>query len=289
MQKYPPLASSDGSPDAASYHRIFDSFYRGVFEAGRQARVYHARQLHDPRGEREGMAPEELARKHPVLIAAGLYLADDATLDWLAAYAEAGGHLVLGPRTGYGDHEARARHEPAPARLTQAAGVWYDEFSNVDAGLSVRAAAGSPLSLPDGAAATRWVEGLTVTDAEVLAEYGHPHFGRFPAVTSRPHGSGRVTCVGTVPDRAMAAALAAWFSPTPRGGWDGLPESVTATTGTATDGRRVHVVHNWSWEPVQVTAPVGLRDVLADASVSGGEAIDLGAWDVRVFVGDAIG
>src|SRR3982074_1087164 len=43
-----------------------------------------------------------------------LSLAAAAPLDWLAAYAYAGGHLVLGPRTGYADHEARARHEPAP-------------------------------------------------------------------------------------------------------------------------------------------------------------------------------
>jgi beta-galactosidase len=160
--------------------------------------------------------------------------------------------------------------------------------------VAVRAAAGSPLDLPEGAAATRWVEGLTVTDTEVLAEYEHPHFGRFAAVTSRRHGSGRVTCVGTVPGRALAAALASWLVPAPCGGWAGLPESVTATTGTAPDGRRVHVVHNWSWEPVRVTAPVGLEDVLADASdavvgsigsVAPGTAVELGPWDVRVFVG----
>ncbi|WP_194911028.1 beta-galactosidase [Catenulispora rubra] len=297
MQKYPPLATPDGGPDAASYHRIFDSFYRGVFDAGRQARIYHARQLHDPRGERAGMTPEAMAGRHPVLIAAGLYLADDATLDWLAAYAHAGGHLVLGPRTGYGDQEARARHEPAPARLVEAAGVWYDEFSNLDAELPTRAVAGSPLGLdlPDDAAATRWVEGLTVADAgaEVLAEYEHPHFGRWPAVTSRRHGAGRVTTVGTVPGRSMARALATWLVPTPRGGWHDLPESVTATTGTAADGRRVQVIHNWSWEPVRVTAPIDVDDVLAagpgSGSVAAGQAIELGPWDVRVFVTGAVG
>ncbi|NUR63830.1 MAG: beta-galactosidase [Catenulispora sp.] len=284
MDKYPPLANADDSPDSASYHRIFGAFYRGVFEAGGQARIYHARQLHDPRGEREGMAPEEVARKHPVLIAAGLYLADDALLDWLAAYAQAGGHLVLGPRTGYGDREARARHEPAPARLTAAAGVWYDEFSNLDAEVPVRAVPGGRLDLPDGAAATRWIEGLTVAGAEVLAEYEHPHFGRWPAVTSRAHGTGRVTYVGTVPGRDLARALAAWLTPVRRSGWSRLPESVTATTGTAPDGRRIHVVHNWSWHPAQLTAPAALRDVLTRARFRTGALIELGAWDVRVFV-----
>ncbi|GAA0672521.1 beta-galactosidase [Kitasatospora atroaurantiaca] len=283
MQKYPPLARADGSPDAASYQRIFDPFYRGAFEAGRQVRILHARQLHDARGEREGVAPEEAARRHPVLIAPALYLAEDSLLDWLAAYAEAGGHLVLGPRTGYADQEARARHEPAPARLVGAAGVWYDEFSNLSADLPVRAAPGSPLTLPPGSTATRWVEGLTAADATALVEYDHPHFGRWPAVTTRRHGAGRVTCVGTVPGRDLARELAAWLAPVAVGGWHGLPESVTAITGTAADGRRVHVVHNWSRQPAEVRTPAALTDVLDGSALDAGAPVRLGAWDVRLL------
>ncbi len=186
MRKHPPLAGPDGGPDAYAYEGIFEPFYRGAFEAGRQVRILHARQLHDPNGERPGIAPELAAERHPALIAPGLYVADDGMLDWLGAYADAGGHLVLGPRTGYGDHEARARHEVTPARLVRAAGVRYDEFSNLHADLPLRTAPDSPLQLPADAVATRWVEGLTVEDADVLAEYDHPYFGRWPAVTASP-------------------------------------------------------------------------------------------------------
>ncbi|MEV7887078.1 beta-galactosidase [Streptomyces sp. NPDC002817] len=284
MQKYPPLAKPDGEPDPTAYHRIFDPFYRGAFDAGRQVRIVHARQLHDPRGEREGMTPQEAARRHPVLVVPALYIAADSTLDWLAAYAEAGGHLVLGPRTGYADHEARARHEPAPGRLVGAAGVQYDEFSNLVREVPVRSASDGPLDLPEGATATHWAEGLTVTDADVLVEYDHPHFGRWPAVTTRRHGAGRVTTVGTVPGRDLARALAAWMTPASRDAWTDLPESVTATTGTSPDGRRVHIVHNWSWEPARAQAPVDLSDALTGASLPAGTALELGAWDVRVLV-----
>ena len=283
MQKYPPLSTPDGEPDGASYQRIFDVFYRGAFEAGLQVRMIHARQLHDPGGEKRPVPPDEAARRHPVLVVPALYLADDATIDWLAAYAHAGGHLVIGPRTAYADHEGRARHEPAPGRLVEAAGVCYDEFSNLSDDLKVRATAGSPLDLPADAVATRWVEGYTVADADVLVEYDHHHFGRWAAVTTRRHGDGRVTCVGTVPGRDLAAALATWLAPTPMAGWQDLPATVTVTTGTSPDGRRVHVVHNWSGDRVEVMAPVDLTDLLGGGGIAAGGAVVLGERDVRVF------
>ena len=277
MQKYPPLSTPDGEPDGGSYQRIFDSFYRGAFEAGRQVRMIHARRL-------PAMTPEDAARKHPVLVVPALYLAPDETVDWLAAYAHAGGHLVVGPRTAYADHEARARHESAPGRLVEAAGACYDEFSNISADLKVRAAEGSPLDLPANAVATRWVEGYTAVDADVLVEYEHRHFGRWAAVTSRRHGDGRVTCVGTVPGRGLAAALATWLAPEPVAGWADLPDTVTVTTGSSPDGQRIHVVHNWSDDRVEVAAPVALTDLLGGGSVPAGGPVELGERDVRVFV-----
>ena len=186
-------------------------------------RIVHARQLHDPRGEREGLTPEEAVRRHPVLVVPALYVADDAHAR--LARGLRGGGRPPGPRPAhrYADHEARARHEPAPGRLVEAAGVQYDEFSNLTGQVPVRSAPGGPLDLPEDATATHWAEGLTVTDADVLAAYEHPHFGRWPAVTTRRHGAGRVTSVGTVPGRDLARALAAWMAPASRGGWQDLP------------------------------------------------------------------
>jgi beta-galactosidase len=146
IEAQPPLALPDGGPDRSSYRGIFDPFYRGAFDAGLQMRLLHA-------GHAAAHDPAIFAARHPVLVAAALYVADDATLDWLAAYAHAGGHLVLGPRSGYADPEARARPEIQPARLATAAGVRYDEYSNLATGVPVRAPAGSTLHLPDQAAA----------------------------------------------------------------------------------------------------------------------------------------
>ncbi|TYB64327.1 beta-galactosidase [Nonomuraea sp. PA05] len=285
----PPFPEAGGGPDRRSYEAVFDAFYRGAFDAGLQARVLHA-------GQAVGEEPAVVAGRHPVLVAAGLYVADDATLDWLAAYAAAGGHLVIGPRTAYADHEARARREVQPARLAEVAGAWYEEFSNLDGELPVHAVEGSPLASPGGAvtpavpdgdpggwAATRWADGLLAGGADVLATYRHPHFGRFAAVTTRAHGAGRITCVGTLPNPSLGQALFRWLAPG-TSPWHPAPSGVTSTGATARDGRRVRFLHNWSWAETAVTVPVAVRDVLDGSEHAAGAELRLGPWDVRVLV-----
>ncbi|WP_407341957.1 beta-galactosidase [Pengzhenrongella phosphoraccumulans] len=280
----PPLQQADGTGDPNSYPRIVGAFYRGAFDAGLQVRVVRPRYLFDE-------APAAIVERHPVLVAAGYYSASDADLDWLLRYAAAGGHLVVGPRTGYADREARARDEVQPARLATAAGAWYDEFDNL--------AEPVPVVGTLTGEATAWAECLVTDGAEVLARYVHPHLGAWSAITTRVHGAGRITVVGTVPGLTLARSLAAWLVPTPLAAWANLPASVTAHTSTRPDGTRIHVVHNWSWEAATVTAPTELEILVparggapadpppADApggALAAGDTVTLGSWDVFVAV-----
>jgi beta-galactosidase len=277
LQSAPQLSNPDGGPDRRSYHGIFDPFYRGALEAGLQVRIVHVGQLVQ-------VAARDAVEDHPNLIVPALYVADDATLDWLVAYAHAGGHLMIGPRTGYSDHEVRARSEVMPARMTEAAGIWYDEFSNLSEPLAVTAPVGSPLVLDADAKGTRWADGLNVEDAEVLATYEHPHFSRWATATTRAHGAGRVTYVGTVPNPALARALMSWVTASSDSAWRPTHPSVTVTSATSRDIRKVRFVHNWSWNPVAVTLPCGVQDVLAGGQRVQGDRLELGPWDVRVLV-----
>lgn len=275
MQRHGPLTTADGALDTDSYRGLFDPFHRGAFDAGLQARIVHARGLADE-------PPKEAVGSHPVLVVPGLYLADDRTLDWLRSYAQAGGHLVLGPRTAYGDAEARARTEVAPARLAESAGAWYEEFNSLNEDMPV-VAKDPGFALDDTAAATRWVDGLTVDDATVLAGYDHPHFGRWAAVTTREAGEGRITCVGTLPNRSFAAALMSWVCPEDRTSLQDLPATVTAASARTRDGCRLHFLHNWSWEPTTVRLPLALADVIGSDTYEAGDELELGPWDVRVL------
>jgi beta-galactosidase len=276
MEFAPHLATPDGGPDRRAYYGFFDPFYRGAFEAGLQVGIVHDGQL-------TGEDPAEFVGRRPVLVVPGLYIADDATLDWLRAYADAGGHLLLGPRTGYGDEEARARAEVAPGRLSEAVGAWYEEFANLAEPVAVVPSEGSPLDL-SGAAGTRWLDGLIPDGAEVLAGYDHPHYGRWAAATTREQGTGRITYVGTVPDPGFARAVLRWAAPAGDDGWRPPADSVTSTSAWARSGQRLRFLHNWSWRTVSVPVPSAVRDVLTGAQLAERDEISLGPWDVRVLV-----
>ena len=273
------FAGSRADVEQRSYAKIFGAFYEGAFEAGVPVRIVHDDQVLGEDGEWD---PAEVAAELPVLVVPGLLVADDALLTWLRRYAWAGGHLVLGIRTGYGDELGRARVETKPALLADAAAVSYQEFSNVDE-LALTAVA-DDLVLSAEARATGWVDGLITHGAKVLAEYDHPHFARFPSVTTVEHGAGRITTVGTVPNRALGRDLLRWLVPDARAGWGEVPASVTISSAATADGDRLHVVHNWSWDPQVVTVTSPLRDLLRPDDPAT-RTIALAAWDVRVLAG----
>jgi len=282
---FQPAIADDGVPDERSYERIVESFYRGAFDARVQVRILHDQQLTGDDGDL--LDPAATARELPVLVVPALYVASDTLLRWLRRYADAGGHLVVGPRTAYADEEARARLEVKPALLSEAAGVRYQEFSNLTAPLPVRST-DDRLALGDAAAATGWVDCLVVQgEGEVLAEYDHPHFGRWPAVVTAAHGDGRVTTVGTVPDEGFARSLLEWLAPRADDPWRrDLPESVTVSTARGRAGERLVFVHNWSWNPASVTVPVAVREVLTGGSTPARGQLRLGAWDVAILIED---
>jgi beta-galactosidase len=265
--------------DERSYQKIFEAFYQGAFRAGTPVRILHDRQITGTEGQR--MDPAHVAKELPVLIAAGLYISDDELLDWLRAYAEAGGHLVLGMRTAYADHEARARLETKPSRLAEQAGVSYQEFSQLADPLKLEAAEGFHLST--GSLATQWIDYLEQQNGTALASYVHPQFGRYPAITTTTAGAGRITSVGTLPNTELAADLMRWLAPQNASGWEDLPETVTVHSATSADGGRLHFVHNWGWEPATIAAPASMDDLL-DAEKTNLTKIELGAWDVRVLL-----
>lgn len=276
---FPPFHAADRRPDPRSYTQIFDAFYRGIMDSGAQARIVHPAQF-----DAQGAA--QFAAAHPVLIVPALFVADDDTLDGLVAYAEAGGHLIVGMRTGYGDREARVRVEVAPAHLSSAAGVYYEEFSNLDEELPLVADGDFPLSAE--ARATRWIDGIIATGARRLLSYDHPQHGRFAALTTAPTGAGSISYLGTIPNRALAADVVRWAVPDIIAhGW--LAEAsvgVTVTSGRNAHGQRLWFIHNWSAEIGRVVVPQegSFVDPVAERAVEPGSRLALDPYSALVLI-----
>lgn len=265
---FDPPFGGESSPDRAAYARIVGAFGRGAVDAGLQ--VAHV-------DERRLPAAEDLVRRYPVLVVAGLVAASDRTLDVLAQYARRGGHLVVGPRTGYGDDTGRMRHGRAPAVLGELAGVRYQEFAAVPGRVEVDLGGARY-------GASGWIDQLEPVGAEVVATYRHPHYGRWAAATRRDVGAGSITVVGTVPDRAFLGRLLSEVAgaPAPALPVAHRPASVTAHSLAGPLGR-VWVVHNWSPDAVEVEAARPLDDVVAGGRIAAGETSELGPWGVVVW------
>ncbi|WP_353829189.1 beta-galactosidase [Agromyces sp. SYSU T0242] len=266
---YPPLADEDGGPDAHAYLRIFDAFYRGAFESGAQVRIVHVAQLLE-------LSAEEAVAAHPVLVVPTLYVATDAELAALVEYARAGGHLVAGIRTGYGDELARARAEIAPGPLAAAAGVSYDEYSSLDHPVGIDGLFGSL-----EAQATGWADALELRGAEPIVSYTGGIYEGHPAVTSNLFGRGRVTYVGTVPGRELAKRILRWAAPRTLSSTWNASENLTVVSGTSTTGR-VWFVSNWSSEPGTIVVPAEMEE--DGTQIAAGSSVEIAPWHVRILV-----
>ncbi len=269
-----PLSAGPGAwfGDPSSYERIVASMYRGLFDAGLGVDVVAPHQLPDVAA---------MVRRWPVIVVPAYYVAEDEVLLRLRDYARAGGHLVMTMRSGYADTEAVARIEVMPGVLRADAGFSYLEFSNLTAPVAVE----GPFGI--AGAATAWADGIIVEGAEVLARYEHPHHGQFAAIKTKATGAGRITYVGTVPDRQLAASLFAWVAEV-SGVDDPWRAAMTQTThamhATNAGGERLVFVHNWAWAPATVRVPEACCDAMTGARWAAGTMMELGPWDARVLV-----
>lgn len=275
-----PTGDSDPHKDRnpRAYDDTLAAFYRGAYATGRQVRLVNDEQIIDPQTHAILVDPKEFVADNPVLVVVGAYVESDAMLDWLREYAECGGHLILGPRTSYADLLARPRLDVKPAHLTDVAAASYQEFSNLRHDLP--AAGSDAMPLREGASATQWIDCLRADGAQTLVSVDHPHFHRYPLVTTSVAGSGRVTVVGTIPNAALAASVYD-YALGPEGGWVTGHPTVAHSSAVNAKGERIHFLFNWDWTPVRLELPVPCTPVTERSQAV--STVELGAWGVAVL------
>ncbi|MFT4215246.1 MAG: beta-galactosidase [Microbacterium sp.] len=135
-----------------------------------------------------GLAPDVVPitadlSTYDLLVAPGVYSVADADAARLAAAAERGATVVIGPVTGLADEENRVRTGGYPGAFRDLLGVFGEELHPLQAG--------DRHTLASGAVVADWAARLRATDAEVVDAYVDGPLRGGPALTRRVVGTGR--------------------------------------------------------------------------------------------------
>ncbi|KRB38586.1 beta-galactosidase [Microbacterium sp. Root180] len=199
---------------------------------------------------------------YDVVLVPNLYIADAAQAAALTAFAEAGGHVVVGPFSGVVDDTEKVHDGGAPGPLRALLGIEVDEqWPHVDDARERITFAGVEYANPTWA---EWIE----TDAatEVRGRYTTGELAGRPAVTRRGAGAGTAWYVSAILEDD---GLVAVFRDVLAGA--GLPvrevlhvdfESVTRSSSD-TD---YTFVLNHGRDPLAVVVPEGARDLVTGAT-----------------------
>jgi len=224
--------------------------------------------------------PDADLSRYRLVIAPAINTLSDQRAQHLAEYVRAGGHLVLGARTGMKDEFNALRPERQPGTvLSKLLGGDVVDFYALDKNVPVSGAFGSGES-------TIWAERLEANDpaTEVLARFGQSNgwLDGQPAIITRKVGAGRITYVGGQFDSKTMWAFTEWatkdadvkpaFGPVPEG-----VEVCRRVRGS----KEVFIVINHAKEPTNITLPRKLWDVLHDGSPT--TTLMLAAQDIAVL------
>lgn len=220
---------------------------------------------------------------YKVIVVPPLYVASDALLERLVAYVRGGGHLVLTLKSGFCSEYSTVCAAMAPVPLREAAGIHYQEFSNLEKPLALK---GDPLQAGADNQVSDWAEMLLVDTTTPLAFYDHPFFGKYPAVTLNHFGKGTVTYEGTVlsdtlQERVMERVLAeaGLMGPDQK-----LPQGVRVKHGTGRSGKAVHYYFNFSAAAKQVSyAYANGTELIGNRAVARGSSLSLEPWGVAII------
>ncbi|WEV63680.1 beta-galactosidase [Bifidobacterium sp. ESL0732] len=261
----------------------------------------------------------EKLSQYRLVVTPALYCTSQSTIDTLRDYVKAGGHLLSSLRSFVADDDVTVWHDSAPHGLTDVFGMSYNQFTRPnDVGVvpaeegADTAAAAAQVGTKGGAKAGTKAEALIELlkpnegSTQVLADYEHPAWKAYAAITRHAFGSGWAQWVGTVLDAdatrdvVHGAVEAAGIKPL---GAD-LAGRVTVRVGFDQQGECVVYLLNYSPNSASFASPisgkviVGGVKVASDGSVvedraSGpatgtrietGDELRIGPWNLVVAV-----
>jgi beta-galactosidase len=172
--------------------------------------VYRA--LYDHHVPVDIVAPTADLSAYKLIIAPALHLVSEATAENLRRFVQAGGVLVVTPRSGVKDEANAVVNMGLPGLLADLCGVEVEEYDSLPAdGRNELEFTLPELASAATASASVWCDVLEPKDATVVGRYTQDYYAGRPAITLNEIGQGRVVYVGTVGDAPLYEALVGWL------------------------------------------------------------------------------
>ncbi|MBU8860903.1 MULTISPECIES: beta-galactosidase [unclassified Micromonospora] len=202
-----------------------------------------------------------------LLVLPALYLASDATIDWVRRHVHDGGHLLVTWLSGVADEHARVRLGGYPGAYRDLLGVRVEEFHPL--------AGGEYVPLTGGGSGRIWSETVHPTGAETVSAYARGVPAGRPAITRHRVGDAYTWYVSTRPDddtyRRLLSEAARVAGVTPA--CPGAPSRVEAVRRHDADGSLLYLL-NHTDRPQRV--PVTGLDLLTGAAADNALTIEAG-------------
>ena len=221
--------------------------------------------------------------QYKLLIVPALYISDDALLNRISDYVKAGGHVVMTFKSGFANENSAVRWVRAPGPLREAAGLSYQEFSNLEHPLALK---DDPLHAGADNKVYYWAEFLMPEHAKAIAYYDHPFFGKWPAITENDFGAGTLLYEGTyLSDTLQAAVLNGELRRIGLANSDRqLPSAVHVQHGVNRMGKRIHYYFNYSGAEVNLSYSYARgTELIHGKEVSNGADLTLAPWDLAII------
>jgi beta-galactosidase len=224
------------------------------------------------------ISPDAPLAGYKLVVAPALNVLPQPLADRLIAYVKAGGHLVLGPRSGMKDEYNALNPQRQPGPLADLLGANVSQFYAIDENVPVSGDLGS-------GTANIWAETIAPSAAgiQIPLKYGPSNgwLDNQPAAVTRSIGQGSITYIGAWLDQPLLNSLTASFvknagvQPILPGVADGV--EVCQRTGS---GKSVLILINHTTSNQHVALPESMTDLLNSGSVS---SIDLPKYGVAVL------
>jgi len=243
--------------------RALMSYYQPLHKLG------HSIDIVEPAGN--------LAR-YKLVVAPALNVLTQQEADNLIRYVKAGGHLVLGQRTGMKDTDNSRWPQRQPGPLAELLGGAVEQFYAIKAPVPVAGEWGT-------GTADSYVEQLTAIapDAKVLLRYGASDgwLDGQPAAITRTVGRGSITYIGAALDEATMNRAADWMLKESGVG----PESPIVPEGIevyrrAGVGKNVFIFENLGGHVEEVHLPHAMTNILDGGSI---QSLTLKQYGVAVL------